>query len=107
MNELMDHVGGWFTALVSAGLMAGTMAMIYVGKVSPEVGFGFIAASLIPLALGHAANKQHKKQMAQAKKLSDDSNHINVEVGLGVVKKVNENHEEIKSEIAKVSKKGK
>jgi cytochrome c biogenesis factor len=89
--NFLDKVGGAFNAVLCAALMAGTMALIYLGKVSPEVGFGFITASLVPLALGHQANMNHQKQL----KAAEDVKLHQVEIGLGVAKQANENHREL------------
>jgi hypothetical protein len=101
----LEKIGGPLNALVSAILMGGTMTLIYLGKVTPEVGFGFIGGSLIPLALGYQANKNHEKAVANAKKLHDDAKLHQVEVSLGVVKQANENHKDILDKVAATKRK--
>lgn len=88
--NFLEKVGGTPNVILSGVLMVGVMLLIAFDKVTPEVGFGFITAALIPLALGYQANQNHQQQLAHAEQLSDEQKRHAVELTLAVAKKQNE-----------------
>jgi hypothetical protein len=58
MKNLCERFGGAFIVFVSAGMMAATMLLIRSGQCPAEIGFGFITAALLPMALGHQHHRR-------------------------------------------------
>lgn len=93
MKDFCDRLGGAFVIALSVGLIVGTMVLIHAGKCAADVGFGFITASLLPMAVGH----QHHRR---CRNLEDRIAAAKSEVRLSVATHANEVRQHVSRLIA-------
>lgn len=60
MNAFCEKLGGTLVVVLSVTLMAATLLLVHTGRCAADVGFGFITASLLPVAMGRSHHRKHR-----------------------------------------------